>query len=85
MGISHYLHTDSAFTYVLNSNAQQQSLRNKNSNPKMVAKPGTSQHEKGDALDSGPPSAYGWLKKNAPRFGFKNYPPEPWHYSTTGH
>ncbi len=67
------------------SHAQQQALWNKNPNPKMVARPGTSQHEKGNALDLGPPSAYGWLKQNAPKFGFKNYPPEPWHYSTTGH
>jgi hypothetical protein len=67
------------------SHAQQQALWNKNPNPKMVARPGTSQHEKGNALDLGPPGAYGWLKANAPKFGFKNYPPEPWHYSTTGH
>jgi hypothetical protein len=67
------------------SHEQQQALWNKNPNPKMVARPGTSQHEKGNALDLGPPGAYGWLKANAPKFGFKNYPPEPWHYSTTGH
>lgn len=29
-------------------------------------------------------SAYRWLVRNAPRFGFVNYPFEPWHWEWTG-
>ena len=65
---------------------EQQKLWNANPNPKMVARPGTSNHEKGNAIDFADTSgAYDWLKKNAGKFGFKNYPPEPWHYSLDGH
>jgi hypothetical protein len=57
----------------------------KNGTGNLAAKPGTSNHESGDALDLGPPSAYGWLKQNAGRFGFKNtIPSEPWHWSLSG-
>jgi soluble lytic murein transglycosylase-like protein len=35
----------------------------------------------GTELDLGPPAAYGWLARNAGRFGFvKRYPYEPWHF-----
>lgn len=52
----------------------------------IAAKPGTSLHEQGEAIDfANTPGAWAWLKRNAPRFGFHNFPPEPWHYSTTGH
>ena len=51
----------------------------------LAAKPGTSNHESGLAIDfTNTPGAYAWLKKNAGRFGLKNLPSEPWHYSTTG-
>jgi LAS superfamily LD-carboxypeptidase LdcB len=51
----------------------------------IAAKPGTSLHEKGLAIDFvNTPGAYAWLKKNASKFGLHNFPPEPWHYSTTG-
>ena len=51
----------------------------------LAAKPGTSNHESGDALDLGPPSAFAWLKQNAGQFGFKNkIASEPWHWSLTG-
>lgn len=54
-------------------------------NPARVARPGTSNHQKGEAIDFGNiGSAWSWLKQNAHRFGFKNYPPEPWHYSLNG-
>jgi len=57
----------------------------KNGTGNLAAKPGTSNHESGDALDLGPPSAYSWLKQNAGRFGFKNtVAGEPWHWSLTG-
>jgi hypothetical protein len=46
-----------------------------------VARPGTSLHRLGTELDLGPPAAYGWLARNAPRFGFKKrYSWEPWHF-----
>lgn len=51
----------------------------------IAAKPGTSNHETGTAIDfANTPGAYAWLKKNAPKFGLHNFPPEPWHYSLTG-
>ena len=46
-----------------------------------MAPPRKSLHRLGTELDLGPPSAYGWLAANAPRFGFiKRYSWEPWHY-----
>lgn len=58
----------------------------KNGTGNLAAKPGTSNHESGDALDLGPPAAYAWLKSNAGKFGFKNkIASEPWHWSLTGH
>lgn len=58
-----------------------------------TAKPGTSMHEKGLAIDftcgggtlkSGS-ACFNWLKINAANYGFINYPVEPWHWSTNGH
>ncbi|MDL9999038.1 M15 family metallopeptidase [Variovorax sp. J22P240] len=59
-----------------------------------TAKPGTSMHERGLAIDFkyGAQMAgqfkdtpgFGWLQRNAARFGLKNYAKEPWHWSTTG-
>lgn len=59
-----------------------------------TAKPGTSMHERGLAIDFKYGSqmaqqfkdtpGFGWLQRNAARFGLKNYPKEPWHWSTTG-
>lgn len=54
-----------------------------------TARPGTSNHEQGEAIDfknsssRGTPVFY-WLSKNAARFGLKNLPSEPWHWSRTG-
>jgi len=68
------------------SHAQQTALWNANPTPGMVARPGTSMHEKGQAIDfANTPGAYAWLKRNASRFGLHNYPREAWHYSTNGH
>lgn len=51
----------------------------------VAAKPGTSNHETGKAIDfSNTPGAYAWLRANASRFGLYNYPPEAWHYSING-
>jgi LAS superfamily LD-carboxypeptidase LdcB len=54
-----------------------------------TAKPGTSQHEVGLAIDfsncsSRSSACFQWLAGNAARFGFHNLPVEPWHWSTTG-
>jgi hypothetical protein len=59
-----------------------------------VAKPGTSNHQMGLAIDfSTLPATPGpvpgnpvwdWLSKNAAIFGYKNYPAEAWHWSPTG-
>jgi len=58
-----------------------------------TAKPGSSMHERGLAIDftsrgstisSRSNPAYLWLAGNAGRFGFRNLPSEPWHWSTTG-
>lgn len=59
-----------------------------------TAKPGSSMHERGLAIDfkygtqmreqfKNTPG-FGWLQRNAGRFGLKNFPKEPWHWSTTG-
>jgi LAS superfamily LD-carboxypeptidase LdcB len=59
----------------------------------MTAKPGTSNHERGLAIDftyngrsietqSNP--GFRWLAANAARFGLKNLPKEAWHWSVDG-
>lgn len=58
-----------------------------------TARPGTSMHEQGLAIDftsngalitSRGSSAFQWLASNAPGFGLHNLPSEPWHWSTNG-
>jgi archaellum component FlaC len=53
-----------------------------------TAKPGTSQHEVGLAIDfsnCGRSSrCFGWLSANASSYGFYNLPSESWHWSTSG-
>lgn len=58
-----------------------------------VARPGTSRHEAGLAVDFFGPgrseitrssAGFKWLAANAGRYGFKNLPSEPWHWSTDG-
>lgn len=54
-----------------------------------TARPGTSNHERGTAIDFGncrirDTPCYKWLNSNAATFGFKNLPSEPWHWSTNG-
>ena len=46
-------------------------------------------HERGLAIDfancrTHDTRAFRWLDANAARFGFKNLPSEPWHWSTNG-
>jgi len=62
----------------------------------ITAKPGTSNHELGEALDlmcgHNPPGnqvieggvCFEWLAKYAKDFGYYNYKPENWHWSRTG-
>jgi hypothetical protein len=52
------------------SDAEQAILWARNPDPRWVAPPGRSLHRYATELDLGPPSAYGWLAANAPRFGF---------------
>ncbi len=54
-----------------------------------TARPGNSQHEVGLAIDfdscrTRSTRCYQWLSGNAGKFGFKNLPSEPWHWSTSG-
>jgi soluble lytic murein transglycosylase-like protein len=63
------------------SDAEQAALFAAHPDPKWVAPPGKSLHRLGTELDLGPPSAYGWIAANAPRFGFvKRYAWEDWHF-----
>jgi hypothetical protein len=89
------------------SNTAQVALRRKNCGPTpydlyhrpasqcspATARPGTSMHEWGLALDltsngalirSSNTAAWQWLTANAGRFGLQNLPGEPWHWSTSG-
>src|SRR5215207_1131915 len=62
------------------SDAEQARLFAAHPDPKWVAPPGESLHRYATELDLGPPTAYGWLAANAPRFGFvQRYSWEPWH------
>jgi hypothetical protein len=66
------------------SDSEQAALFAQHPDPKWVAPPGKSLHRLGTELDLGPPSAYGWLARNAERFHFKQrYSWEPWHYGFT--
>lgn len=58
-----------------------------------TARPGSSQHERGLALDltyngstikSRYSVAFKWLQANAAAYGYQNLPSEPWHWSTNG-
>ena len=58
-----------------------------------TARPGTSMHERGLAIDftyngrvinSRSSPAFQWLAGNASSFGFYNLPSEPWHWSVNG-
>lgn len=69
------------------SRAEQEKLyaAYKNGTGNLAAKPGTSNHESGLAIDfKNTPGAYDWLAKNAGKFGLKNLHGEPWHYSPSG-
>jgi len=63
------------------TDAEQAALFARHPDPRWVAPPGQSLHRLGTELDLGPPSAYSWLARNAPRFHFvRRYSWEPWHF-----
>jgi D-alanyl-D-alanine carboxypeptidase len=75
------------------THAYQVSLFVKNPDPARVAVPGHSNHQMGLALDLANTSYgfidYGdkwhnWMKAHGKEYGFKQYPPESWHWSPTG-
>jgi hypothetical protein len=71
-------------TGAFRGDAEQARLFAAHPDPKWVARPGTSLHRLGTELDLGPTAAYGWLARNAPRFGFRQrYRWEPWHWGYT--
>lgn len=73
-----------SITSAFRSDAEQARLFAAHPDPKWVARPGESLHRRGTELDLGPPAAYGWLARNAHRFGFtKRYQWEPWHFGLT--
>lgn len=54
-----------------------------------TARPGTSNHEKGLAIDfnncsTRSSACFQWLAANAATYGFRNLPSEPWHWSVNG-
>ena len=57
-----------ALTSGFRSDAEQAVLFAQNPDPRWVAPPGQSLHRCATELDIGPPSVYGWLAANAPRF-----------------
>ena len=65
--------------------SQQQNLYNLKGG-KGVARPGHSEHQSGKAADIGPPSQFGWISKNAQKFGLHLPAPtsEPWHIQAMG-
>jgi LAS superfamily LD-carboxypeptidase LdcB len=63
-----------SITSAFRSDAEQAELFAQNPDPTWVAPPGKSLHRCATDLDLGPPSAYGWLARNASRFGFPNRP-----------
>jgi hypothetical protein len=75
---------DLLITSAFRTDAEQAQLFARHPDPKWVAPPGKSLHRLGTELDLGPPSAYGWLARNAERFHFtQRYSWEPWHYGFT--
>jgi len=62
-------------------------VKNPCNNGNIAATPGTSNHEGGTAMDlnvTAGSAAFTWLTAHAASYGFYNYKPEPWHWSTNG-
>jgi len=61
-------------------------VRQPNGRLGLAARPGTSLHGMGKAVDvnlGASPGANAWLRANASRFGFRTIPREPWHWEYT--
>ena len=61
-------------------------VRQPNGRLGLAARPGTSNHGLGRAVDvnlGASPGASAWLRANAARFGFRTIPREPWHWEHT--
>lgn len=62
-------------------------VRQPNGRLGLAARPGTSNHGLGRAVDvnlEASPGASAWLRRNASRFGFHTIPREPWHWEFRG-
>ncbi|MFT3709857.1 MAG: D-alanyl-D-alanine carboxypeptidase family protein [Archangium sp.] len=62
-------------------------VRQPNGRLGLAARPGTSNHGLGRAVDvnlGASPGASAWLRANASRFGFHTIPREPWHWEYRG-
>ncbi len=62
-------------------------VRQPNGRLGLAARPGTSNHGLGKAVDvnlQASPGAGAWLRANASRYGFKTIPREPWHWEFSG-
>lgn len=62
-------------------------VRQPNGRLGLAARPGTSNHGLGRAVDvnlEASPGASAWLRANASRFGFRTIPREPWHWEMRG-
>lgn len=62
-------------------------VRQPNGRLGLAARPGTSNHGLGRAVDvnlEASPGASRWLQQNASRFGFRTIPREPWHWEFRG-
>ena len=62
-------------------------VRQPNGRLGLAARPGTSNHGLGRAVDVNlgtSPGASDWLRKNGARYGFHTIPREPWHWEFRG-
>lgn len=62
-------------------------VRQPNGKLGLAARPGTSNHGLGRAVDvnlGASPGASAWLRANGSRFGFRTIPREPWHWEFRG-
>jgi len=77
------LHVNSGFRTMAEQTHLYSCYQHKNcNNGNLAARPGTSNHQNGIAVDLNVPSnIYNWLSKNARKFGFiRAVPSETWHW-----
>jgi len=67
------------------SHAEQKAIYYDPNRTAPAAKPGTSNHERGIAVDLQlSASQFNWMKKHASKYGLYNFPAERWHWSANG-